>query len=65
MIPQPSILSSISISFIEFIAGINHFKGYIDFKRSNGIDNLIYESNLKIVSDKINSSKTVRIVVAE
>lgn len=65
MIPQPSILSSISISFIKFIAGINHFKGYIDFKRSNGIGNLIYESNLKIVSDKINSSKTVRIVVAE
>jgi len=65
LVPQSSKISGLRVFLIEFIAGINHFKGYLDFRRTNGIDNLVYESNLKILSDKINSSKTVRIVVAE
>jgi len=65
LVPQSSRISGLRVFLIEFIAGINHFKGYMDFRRSNGIDDLVYESNLKILSDKINSSKTVRIVVLE
>lgn len=65
LVPQPSRLSGLRVLLIEFVAGINHFKGYLDFRRNNGIDNLVYDSNLNILSEKINSSKTVRIVVLE
>lgn len=65
LVPQTSILSNMRISFVEFIAGINHFRGYINFKKIGGIDGLIRRCGLKIIRDKINSSKTVRIVLAE
>ncbi|MGB9694427.1 MAG: class I SAM-dependent methyltransferase [Caldisericaceae bacterium] len=61
-VPQNSFYSTLSVLLIEFIAGFNHFKGYLDFRKSNGLDSLISLNNLKVVSESIDRSNSIRIV---
>ena len=62
---QPLPFAGIIIRIVEFLAGIEHFRGFRDFQRNNGIDQLLSESQLSICSESTNKNGTIRVVLAQ
>lgn len=64
VVPQPLSFAGIGTRIVEFLAGIEHFRGFRDFQNNNGIDQLLQNCQLSICSEAINKNGTIRIVVA-
>jgi hypothetical protein len=41
---------------VEFIAGINHFKNYLNFRRHGGIKYLVKKTNANVISTEFYST---------
>jgi len=65
VVPQPLNFDGIIIRIFEFLAGIEHFRGFRDFQKNNGIDQLLSGSQLSICSESTNKNGTIRVVVAQ
>jgi ubiquinone/menaquinone biosynthesis C-methylase UbiE len=65
VVPQSFSFAGIRIRIVEFLAGIDHFRGFRDFQKNNGIDYLLSESQLSIIFKEINKNGTIRVVVAQ
>ena len=63
-IPHPFNIWGIINRSIEFLAGRNHFRNFLDFKRRGGINNILNEAGFQITEEKINRKKVFKIVVA-
>lgn len=61
--PLPFNFKSLGIYIVEFIAGINHFKGFRNFQKNNGINQIIKNTNLRIDKDFKTKDKTIRVVI--
>lgn len=64
VVPQPLSFTGIRTRIVEFLAGIEHFRGFRDFQSNNGIDQLLQNCQLSICSEAINRNGTIRVVVA-
>lgn len=62
---QPKNFYGLVVKIIEYLAGAEHFSNFNSFKESGGIETVLEKAGLSIVDEKVDSSKTVRIVVAE
>lgn len=65
VVPQPLSFAGKRTRIVEFLAGIEHFKGFRDFQNNNGIDQLLQNCQLSICSEFINRNGTIRVAVAE
>ncbi|PJC36465.1 hypothetical protein CO046_05530 [Candidatus Peregrinibacteria bacterium CG_4_9_14_0_2_um_filter_53_11] len=65
VVPQPLSFAGIRTRIVEFLAGIEHFRGFRDFQNNNGIDHLLQSCQLSICSESTNKNGTIRVVVAE
>ena len=65
VVPQPLSFAGVRTRIVEFLAGIEHFKGFRDFQNNNGIDQLLQNCQLSICGESINQNRTIRVVVAE
>lgn len=65
VVPQPVSIIGIVNRLLEFLAGTEHFRGFNDFQKTNGIDKLLQNCQLTICDDLTNSNGTIRVVVAE
>lgn len=63
--PLPFNFAGIRMRIVEFLAGMDHFKGFKSFQANNGIDRLIEDCKLSISEETINQNGTIRIVVAQ
>lgn len=63
--PQPFNLEGFFIFIIEFLAGIDHFKGFRSFQKNNGIDPILSDCNLSIEKEIKNKNGTIRIIVTK
>jgi ubiquinone/menaquinone biosynthesis C-methylase UbiE len=63
-IPHPLNIWGIIDRTIEFLAGKNHFRNFLDFKRRGGINNILEESGFHISEERINRKSVFKIVVA-
>lgn len=62
---QPKSFSGVAVKGIERFAGGEHFQSFKQFSESGGLETLLEEAGLKIAEEKLNPSKTVRVVVVE
>lgn len=62
-VPLPWNFAGIQMRMAEFFAGPEHFKGFRDIQRNNGIDSLLRECQLSIHNEFMTKDRTVRIVV--
>lgn len=60
--PLPVSFSGIRMRLIEFLAGPKHFKGFRNFQKNNGINQLLKSSQLSVVKESINRNGTIRVV---
>jgi len=65
IVPQPVSFAGIITRIVEFLAGVEHFKGFRDFQKNNGIDQLLENCQLSICNESTNKNKTIRVVVAK
>lgn len=63
--PQPLTFAGVRIRIVEFLAGIEHFKAFLDFQKNRGIDQLLNNSGLFVFHESIIKDGTIRIVVAQ
>jgi hypothetical protein len=56
LIPAQTITSDLGVVFVEFIAGINHFKNYLNFRRHGGIKHLVKKTNANVISTEFYST---------
>lgn len=63
--PLPLNFAGIRMRIVEFLAGIDHFKGFKNFQTNNGIDGLLEDCKLSTHEEAINQNGTIRIVVAQ
>ncbi len=64
MVPQALSFAGIRTYLVEFLAGLEHFKGFQHFQNNNGIDQLLQNCQLSICHEAINQKQTIRVVVA-
>ena len=62
--PMPVNIFGIITRTVEFFAGIEHFKSFLDYQKRGGIGTLLEKSQFTILSEKINKKKTIKVVVA-
>ena len=65
VVPQPLSFAGIIIHIVEFLAGIEHFRGFRDFQSNNGINQLLQNCQLSICGESTNQNGTIKVVVAE
>ncbi len=65
VVPQPLNFAGIITRIVEFLAGIEHFRGFRDFQRNNGIYQLLQNCQLSICGESTNKNGTIRVVVAQ
>lgn len=65
VVPQPLNFAGVGTRIVEFLAGIEHFRGFKDFQRNNGIDQLLQNCQLSIYSEATNENGTIRVVTAQ
>ena len=62
VIPQPKNIWGVINRSVEFLAGGDHFRNFLDFNRRGGIENILKEAGLQIIDQKINRKKVFTIV---
>jgi 2-polyprenyl-3-methyl-5-hydroxy-6-metoxy-1,4-benzoquinol methylase len=62
---QPSSFSGIAARGIEWVAGGEHFDSFNLYGVSGGLDHLLKVCGLEIVNEKVNPSKTIRVVLVQ
>lgn len=62
LIPQPKNRRGLLNYTAEFLAGPDHFKNFLSFKRSNGLVKIIRDTQLKIIEEHLDSTKTSSII---
>lgn len=63
--PQPLTMTGIIVRLGEFFAGIEHFMGFRNFQKNNGIDGLLKTCRLSIIDESVNQKGTLRVVVVQ
>jgi len=56
LIPAQTLSSDLGVVLVEFIAGINHFKNYLNFRRHGGIKYLVKKTNANVISTEFYST---------
>ncbi|BAL80629.1 class I SAM-dependent methyltransferase [Caldisericum exile] len=56
LIKAKTFFSDLGVIFVEFVAGLNHFKNYINFRQHGGIQYLIERTNAKVISRRTYST---------
>ncbi|MFU2158785.1 MULTISPECIES: class I SAM-dependent methyltransferase [Caldisericum] len=56
LIPAETFPSDLGVIFVEFIAGLNHFKNYINFRWHGGVEYLIEQTNARVIARKTYST---------
>ncbi|MBU1056421.1 MAG: class I SAM-dependent methyltransferase [Proteobacteria bacterium] len=63
--PQPANIMGVMSRIIEFLAGIDHFKCFLDFQRNNGISKLLESCQLSIYNESTLKKGAIKIVSAQ
>lgn len=56
LIPAATFFSGLGVIFVEFVAGVNHFKNYLNFRKNGGIKYLVYRTGATIISKEVCST---------
>lgn len=62
-VPLPWNFAGIQMRMAEFFAGPEHFKGFRDVQRTNGIDLLLRECQLSMSHESLTKNQTIRVIV--
>ncbi|MBI5002316.1 class I SAM-dependent methyltransferase [Candidatus Woesearchaeota archaeon] len=63
-VPQPCTLAGGSVYFIEFFAGMEHFRGFRNFQKNKGIHSLLEKCGYKIKVERKNTKGTIQVILA-
>ncbi|MFW5853336.1 MAG: class I SAM-dependent methyltransferase [Patescibacteria group bacterium] len=64
-IPQPFSLYGLRNRSAEFLAGREHFRGFLDYNKNKGLQPLLDQSGLSILKSIDSRTKTIKIVIAD
>lgn len=63
--PLPLNLAGARVRLGEFFSGIDHFKSFLNYQATDGLDTILDRSGLKVLNDTTNPRGTLRVVVTE
>lgn len=64
-VPQPLNFAGIRSRIVEFLAGIDHFKGFLHFQRNGGLESLLEELDLSIEGSAVLKHGTIEVIKAQ
>jgi SAM-dependent methyltransferase len=64
IVPLPSRTQGVLCGYLEFVAGLSHFKSFLDYSRHQGLDALLEDAHLTVTSDIEAMDGCMRIVKA-
>lgn len=64
-VPPPLNVPGIMLRIIEFLAGIDHFRGFLHYQRNNGINQLLIDAKLSLKREIIVKKGTIKVVVVK
>lgn len=65
VVPQPLNFSGIIVRIAEFLAGPDHFRGFMHYQRNKGLNKLLSDCHLSIRNETMIKGNTIRVVVSK